>query len=101
MTKLNLDNLKGDVKITLKESDLRKFGESIAREAIALYKTEISRHPDDVYYTIKEVCSIFSIDRTTMYRWSKQKYLTPIKMGGLLRYRKSDIQNIINAAQDE
>lgn len=101
MSKLNLENIKSGITINLKESELQAFAEYVISETIERYKAEIDRNPEDTFYNIKEVCVIFSIDRSTVHRWGKQKYLVPLKLGGLVRFRKSDILEIIDKANHE
>ena len=43
----------------------------------------------EVYYSIQEVCEILHISETTLWRKSKFHGLKKVKVGGLVRYRKS------------
>ena len=43
----------------------------------------------------KETGVMLGIDLSTLYRWDKLGYLTKIKIGGKVRYRLSDIQNLL------
>lgn len=92
MENVNLSTLGGDVNITLKQSALHRFAADLLESAIGKVRAEISLHPKDVYYTIKQVSEMLSVDRTTLHRWNKMGYLTPVKFGGLVRYRKADIE---------
>ncbi|MFI3306117.1 MAG: helix-turn-helix domain-containing protein [Rikenellaceae bacterium] len=95
MSNLNLAALSGNVCITLTQSDLKEFARNIVSDAIDNYRKEISANPEEVFYTIKQVATTLSVDRTTLYNWEKRGYLTPHRVGGLVRYSKSDIDAII------
>jgi len=47
-------------------------------------------------YSISEVCKLFKLTRQTMYKLEKQGILVPIRIGKIRRYRKEDIDKIIN-----
>ena len=51
--------------------------------------------------TIPETMSLLRVSRNTLHRWSKSGYLRPIKIGGNVRYLKSDIEKLINASQND
>lgn len=37
----------------------------------------------------------------SLWRWEKTEYLVPVRFGGKVRYRMSDINNIINQQKSE
>lgn len=96
MTNVDITSLGANVNVTLSRADLCRFVDEIVTSAINQVRSDLALHPKDVYYTIKQVAEIFSVDRTTLYRWEKIGYLTPIKAGGVVRYRKSDIDELFN-----
>ena len=49
---------------------------------------EVLLEPDVVTKTL-------SVSDTTLWRWAKAGYLTPIYVGGTKRYRKSDVERIM------
>ena len=99
MENFNLLSSGANVSITIKVSDLKLYSETLINSAIDRFKTEQSANPAEVYYTIEKVCTILEVDRTTLFRWKKRDYLKSIKVGGLVRYRKSDIDNILNTGK--
>jgi len=46
---------------------------------------------DDNFMTMPELAEYLSIGKWTLYRWVKEKDLPVYKMGGLNRFRKSEI----------
>lgn len=51
------------------------------------------------YLTREDVCRLLSVDASTLWRWNKSSYLKPIKVGGLVRYKQSDILKLMEAGQ--
>lgn len=86
-----------NLSITVKASELKATFVDIVGEAIDRYKREVATKPQEVLYTPKQVCEILSIDKSTLWRWGKIDYLCGIKVGDSVRYRKSQIDDIINA----
>ncbi len=86
-----------NLSITVKASELKATFADIVEDVIESYKREVTAKPQDVLYTPKQVCEILSIDKSTLWRWGKIDYLCGIKVGDSVRYRKSQIDDIINA----
>jgi hypothetical protein len=49
----------------------------------------------ETYPSPDQVAKILDVDKSTLWRWRKQGYLTPIEVGGKRRYRMSDIKKIL------
>lgn len=47
------------------------------------------------YYTTKEVTKMLKVDRSTLHRWRKAGKIKAKKFQGIVRYKLSDIQNIM------
>ena len=45
-----------------------------------------------------ETATELSVDKSTLWRWQRQNYLTPIKVGGKKKYRLSDVERILKGA---
>ena len=43
--------------------------------------------------TPQEMADILSVQLSTIYQWTHQEYIPHIKIGGLLRFRMTDIAN--------
>ena len=50
----------------------------------------------ETYPTVDQVAKTLDVDKSTLWRWHKQGYLTHIEVGGKRRYRMSDIKKIID-----
>lgn len=95
MTTIDLLVANPNISITVKASELQNMCTSLIEGAISSYKREVEAQPDDVLYTIKQVCQILSVDKSTLWRWQQSGYLVPSKIGGLPRYRKSQIDELL------
>jgi len=47
-------------------------------------------------YTLNEVCELFYVTCKTLYNWEKSGVLKSFKVGGVCRYNKEIIDEIIN-----
>ena len=45
-------------------------------------------------YTIKELTEVFKIHRTTVYKWIKKGLLTPVKIGGAVRFPAEQVEKL-------
>lgn len=100
---MNIETLiKNGANITLAVgvNDLKEFAQTIVAQTRTEIERDLAESRSEVYYTAEQATHILSVDKTTLWRWSKRNYLKPIKVGGLLRYRKSDIDKILNHGKE-
>ena len=90
-----------NVTLAIEAEDLREFAQAIAEQTRNEIERDLAENRSEVYYTANQTTRILSVDKTTLWRWNKRNYLKPIKVGGLLRYRKSDIDKILNYGKEE
>ncbi len=76
--------------------------EDIKCELYAIYqqmqadaKREAEANAMEMLLTPEETIKILKISSTTLWRWSKSKYLVPIYVGGKKRYKHSNVLSII------
>ncbi len=54
--------------------------------------------PSDLL-TADQVAEIFSINRSTVSRWGLRGVLPVVKVGGLRRYRRDDVERLLESEQ--
>lgn len=86
--------------VTVKLEDLLSAGRTLNAElldSIASTRVEVpvqTSEPDELL-TKEETCRTLGVSNTTLWRWSQNGYLTPVKVGVQVRYRRSDIAHLI------
>lgn len=90
------------VSFQVSASELARFGRNLIASARAEFKQE--RLKEDAaqlepLYDAAEVKAALKISDVTLYRWAQKKYLVPITVGGEKRYRRSDLDRILNNPQ--
>ena len=79
--------------IQVNQEDLRTvLGEIVF--GIINENREERKQNDSELLTPKNVRERLSVSSSTLWRWEKEKYLTPVRVGGKVFYRSSDIQTI-------
>lgn len=51
---------------------------------------------DETLLTVSEVCDLFKLSRQTIFSWRRNNKLQAQKIGYLVRFKKSDIDAILN-----
>ncbi|WP_050899193.1 helix-turn-helix domain-containing protein [Marinitoga piezophila] len=51
---------------------------------------------EDEFLTKKEVAKLLKVSEVTIYRWSKQGILKPIKIGKKVLFKRADIEKLLN-----
>jgi len=83
--------------LTLNADDLIEFGEYILNKASREAEEQKRLKDEEVYYSVEEAMKVLNIkNRSSLWRWNKSGYLTANKVGKLVRYKKTDIDNLLN-----
>ncbi len=48
------------------------------------------------FYTLAEVLKILNVSRTTLWRWRNERGLRMVRIQGVIRVRKSDLNSFLN-----
>lgn len=78
-------------------ADLKAFAEQllIGAKAIAMQEVEAAARNDKLL-SVEEAAELLSVSKMTLYRWDKNDILKRVEIGGQRRYRKSDIDRLID-----
>ena len=84
-----------NVTIAVKKSDLFDLFKEFSDKKTELEKRLEKAETTEVYYSPAEVSKTLQVDLSTLWRWEKQGYLTGVKIGGKKRFKKSDLDKIL------
>lgn len=93
----------GGITVSVTVQDLFDFAYSLinlTKEEEAKKQEEAKRQAEaqksEVYISKKEALAKLGCCSTTLYNWNKSKYLTASRLGARLRYKLSDVEEIVN-----
>jgi excisionase family DNA binding protein len=52
------------------------------------------------FYTLEEVTKILKVSRTTLWRWRNERGLRMVRIHGVIRVRKSDLNSFLNSGAE-
>lgn len=81
-----------NVQVVVTPADLEEFARSIFNKAMAARQAE---KKEEKYLTPDEVAEMLGVSTNTLWRWDKENYLIPIKVGRKSRYKLSDVNKIL------
>lgn len=99
-----------NIQVVVNIKDLREFAHVLIEEAITKLSpqkeetiTRLSPLPKEkgAYLDVKQTCDILQVDRSTLWRWDKTGYLKPYRIGGIVRYRLSDINKLLSGESQQ
>lgn len=80
-----------NVSVVVSVADLKEFAMSVFAEAMAARQEK----KEETYLTPDEVAEKLGVSTNTLWRWNRDKYLMPIKMGRKSRYKLSDVEKLM------
>ena len=99
MNDLNKINLKvfDRVNITMQGAELKQLLGEWFVEIMKNFQESLekSKPIEERYLTAEETAQMLGVDKSTLWRWNKCGYLTNIKVGSKVRYRESDVRNLM------
>lgn len=64
-------------------------------EILAAMAEYFSNPNEEEFLSIEQASNILKVDRSTLWHWDKEGYLKKIYIGGKPRYKRSDIDRIL------
>lgn len=84
-----------ELNITVNAKDLKEMVEFAIQRTRQELEEQIIDASAESYLTREEVSCMLGVDKSTLWRWNKQNYLTHIELGGKRVYKLSDIKQIL------
>lgn len=88
----------GNVTVSVTPADLKEFALYVLEQKEA-DKAQQQRKKKP-FLTPTEAQKALGIKRTTLWRWERSGYLTPIRLGRSPRYKREDVERLINGAKE-
>lgn len=54
-----------------------------------------------VYLSRTKTALMLGVTLSTLWRWDKENYLKPVRVGGKVLYRETEIQRVINQTNED
>lgn len=80
------------VQLVVNEVELRAIIEDIVTDTIVKYDDS---KQEEKYLTTDNVIEILKVTRATLWRWAREEYLVPVKVGKRTLYRESDVKVLL------
>lgn len=90
-----LQNENSNMLYVVRGAELKEFALDIINEVL----TKNTEKTKETLHSIDEVSKKFGVDRSTLWRWAKNGYLTPIRVGGKPRYKESDLTRLLEGGR--
>jgi predicted DNA-binding transcriptional regulator AlpA len=85
-----------NVILQVKMSDLHEFAQQLICNAADSARLQLKRADlTKELLTTDEVVSMLKVSKMTLWRWDKNELLTKISVGGVRRYRRSEVEALI------
>ena len=85
--------------VSIKVGDLIEANNILLENAQTRLEQRIADAATETYLSTERVCQMLDVSVTTLWRWAKRGYLVPITYGGQKRYRRTDIEKILEGEQ--
>ena len=84
-----------EVMLIVKAGELREMVQFCVLETKKSIEQQITDLNTEKYISPQKTAEVFDVNLSTLWRWQKQGYLTPIELGGKRKYRQSDIDKLL------
>ena len=81
--------------LNIKGEDLMSFADCLIEKAKERLLPVMVSAAQEQLLSKKEVLEKFNVCPTTLWNWSKNGYLIPVKIGRKISYRQADIERLI------
>ena len=90
-----------NVTLSVTPADLREFFLAIAKEIMDNAPTVKEEPQQEAYLSNDEVAAKLGVSKNTLWRWGRDGYLKPFKVGKKLFYKSSDVEALMHRDGEE
>lgn len=87
--------------LQINAGDLSEFAGEIVSGVINALNNANAKKKMAELFTIDEVATILKVSKMTLHRWDKEGILTKIDIGGQRRYRRPDVEALIEKRKEK
>lgn len=80
-------------------NDLKEWHKEVIADTRRELEQIVISEKSESYPTVKQVAEMLNVDASTLWRWSKKKYLVPVEFGGGRRYKMSEVKALMNGGR--
>lgn len=85
-----------DVTISIKIGDLMEANKQLVEDVRSSLEKQIRDENEEKYLSSDDVCEMLDVSKPKLWRWEKMEYLIPLRVGGKVRYKLSEVKQILN-----
>lgn len=103
MSKLNLFEIAKEfpnMTISVSVGDLLNANKHLVAETVKALEQTITDANAETYPSVDKVCEMLDVSKPTLWRWEKSGYLLPVRIGGKVRYKMSDVKRLLEERSD-
>lgn len=90
----NLQNAQGNTLLVVSREDLQQ----VVTNAVENTLQRIESEKQDALIPAAKAREMLCVDKSTLWRWNKSGLLQPVRIGGKVMYKNSDICRLISSA---
>lgn len=88
------------MKLELEQADIQAIAQAVIAETMKALKPMLDgRQSEDVMFTLEALCQYLHVEPDWVYKRTARKEIPCIKAGGLLRFRKKDIDRWLESCK--
>lgn len=69
--------------------------ERILRDLVNDLISEREEVKKETYISANQVSNLLGVSKSTLWRWEKENYLVPVRIGNKLRYKESEVKQLM------
>lgn len=72
-------------------ADLERILRNLVNDLIS-EREEVKK---ETYISANQVSNLLGVSKSTLWRWEKENYLVPVRVGNKLRYKESEVKHLM------
>lgn len=89
----------GNIVLQVSADDLREVMKSFYQEERERTEQAIQKHRESPTLGRKETAKLLGVSLATLWKWAKEGYLVPVKIGTKVMYKATDIDEILKTGE--